>query len=300
MIGTAIVAEALSQNKKVTAIVRENSLRMNNLSSLKDNENVEIIECNINDYRYLNFNMKSDAFLHLAWQSTGASVRDDVYTHIDNVRYTLDAVQLAQRAGCAIFVCAGSQAEYGLVSTTLSGDTACDPESGYGIAKYAAGKMARLAASQLGMRYCHARILSTYGEGMDDNTLIAYLIKTLLAGEKPLLTKCEQMWDFMYVRDTARALLAIAENGIDGKTYPIGSGIAKPLREYVETIRDVVDPTMELGFGEKDYYPHQPMYLCADIGGLQADTGFKPLVSFEEGISKTAEWFKERFEEGKC
>jgi nucleoside-diphosphate-sugar epimerase len=152
--------------------------------------------------------------------------------------------------------------------------------------------MAHLAAAKHDMRYCHTRILSTYGEGMGEKALIVYLIKTLLTGEKPMLTKCEQLWDFMYSQDTAQAMLAIAEKGVDGKTYPIGSGAAKPLREYVEIIRDIINPSIELGFGEKEYYPHQPMYLCADISELRNDTGFKPSVNFEDGIRKTIEWVK--------
>ena len=41
---------------------------------------------------------------------------------------------------------------------------------------------------------------------------------------------------------------------------------------------------MSLGFGKKEYYPHQPMYLVADISELTADTGWKPQVSFVDGI----------------
>ncbi|MDR0221421.1 MAG: NAD(P)-dependent oxidoreductase [Lachnospiraceae bacterium] len=292
MIGAAIVAEALAQNKRVAAIVRPNSPNRQNLQNLVGHPNLEIIECGLEGYANLNLTVKHGAFLHMAWQSTDAASRDDVYLHLDNIKYTIDAVHAAHRAGCEVFVSAGSQAEYGLVTEKLGENTACKPESGYGIAKYAAGQMARIVASQLGMRSCHARILSTYGEGLSDNSIIIYLIKTLLAGEKPLLTKCGQIWDYMYVRDTARAFLAIAAGGENGKAYPLGSGIARPLREYVETIRDMIDPALELGFGEKEYYPHQPMYLCADIRELTADTGFKPTVGFAEGIGKTIAWVK--------
>jgi nucleoside-diphosphate-sugar epimerase len=295
MIGSAIVTEALSRGLYVTAISRANSERTGLHDNLSGKKNIEIIECDIKNYSKLMFNRKYDAFFHLAWQSTDAASRDDVYTHIDNIKYTIDAVHAAHRAGCGVFVFAGSQAEYGRVSEKLSGDTVCNPESGYGIAKYSAGKMANLAASQLGMRFCHARILSTYGEGMDDKTLIIYLVKTLLAGERPVLTKCEQIWDYMYVKDTATAMLAIAESGIDGKIYPLGSGYTKTLREYVEIIRDNIDSSIEPGFGEKEYYPHQPMYLCADISSLTGDTGFIPSVSFENGIKQTIDWVKNNF-----
>ena len=56
--------------------------------------------------------------------------------------------------------------------------------------------------------------------------------------------------------------------------------------------RDAVDPSIELGIGELDYYPNQVMHLEADISNLTEDTGFVPQYSFEEGIRETVEWVK--------
>jgi UDP-glucose 4-epimerase len=53
-------------------------------------------------------------------------------------------------------------------------------------------------------------------------------------------------------------------------------------------MRDIIAPDIALQFGKKEYYPHQPMYLCADISELTNDTGWKPEVSFDEGIKKIA------------
>ena len=293
MIGVAIVCEALSKGYEVCAIVRKNSSRMGNLSELTaKNVNIQVIECDIQDYNNLVFDSKYNAFIHTAWQGTDLNLRDNIYEQIDNITYTIDAVHAAKRAGCEVFISIGSQAECGRVQEKIRGDSACNPDSAYGIAKYAAGKAANLVAAQIGLRCCHARILSVYGKGMNDNTLIVYLVKKILAGDKPSLTRCEQLWDYIYDRDAARALLAIVEKGINGKTYPIGSGSAKPLNEFVKTIRNMIDSDVELGFGEKEYYPYQPLYLCADLDELYQDTGFKPIVSFEDGIRETIAWVK--------
>ena len=291
MIGSATVAEALKQDLEVAAVVRNDSPRSGNLAKLYGHPNLSIIECGIQNYGKLSFQNSYDTFIHMAWQNTAVAARDDVYSQIDNITYTMDAINLAHRAGCTVFVDTGSQAEYGLVAEALKPNTSCNPESGYGIAKYAAGKMALLRASQLGIRACHTRILSVYGEGMPESNLISYLIKTLLSGDRPSLTKCEQIWDYMYVRDSARALLSIAEKGVDQKIYPLGSGCAKTLREYVEIVRDCINPKLDIGFAEKPYYPHQPMFLCADITELKNDTGFELKYGFEEGIRKTIEWY---------
>jgi nucleoside-diphosphate-sugar epimerase len=100
------------------------------------------------------------------------------------------------------------------------------------------------------------------------------------------------MWDFLYAKDAGRAFYLLGESGIAGKTYCIGSGIARPLREYIEKIRDAVDPKASVGFGDVPYSPKQVMYLCADISELTADTGFTPEYTFEQGIRETVDWIK--------
>ena len=131
------------------------------------------------------------------------------------------------------------------------------------------------------------RILSVYGQNDGENTLISYLIRELKAGRSPELTKCEQTWDYLNCDDAARAFFAVAEKGVDGKAYPLGSGKGKPLSEYVSDIRDAVNPAIKLEFGKKPYYPHQPMCLVADIGELEKDTGWKAEVKFPSVINKS-------------
>jgi len=119
-----------------------------------------------------------------------------------------------------------------------------------------------------------------------------YVIDKLLKKEKPVLTKCEQMWDYLNCHDAARALYLLGGHGINREIYNIGGGAARPLREYVEILRDQIDKGLPLGIGEREYAPEQIMYLCADISTLARDTGFYPRISFENGILETINWCK--------
>ena len=69
-------------------------------------------------------------------------------------------------------------------------------------------------------------------------------------------------------------------------------GKTRTLREYIEAVRDIIDPSAQIGFGEIDYYPNQVMHLEGDITNLREDTGFEPEFSFEEGIRETIEAIK--------
>lgn len=283
MIGSTLVELALAEGHEVIAIVRPNSIRNKNLP---DSKNLKVIESDISDITQLLGVESCDMFFHLAWKNTSVEGRDDVHTQCDNIRDTLKAVDVAHSWGVSTFIGAGSQAEYGMIKTKLDGSIPTNPESGYGIAKYTSGKFAKLLCNQLGIKFCWARILSVYGEKDTDNTLVMYLIKSLIADEVPELTKCEQIWDYIYSEDAAAALFAIGKHGIDGKTYCIGSGDCRPLRDYVEDIRDSINPEASIRFGVREYYPHQVMMLCADITELTDDTGFVPKYSFREGISR--------------
>lgn len=61
------------------------------------------------------------------------------------------------------------------------------------------------------------------------------------------------MWDYLYSADAGYAMYLLGEKGVPGKTYCIGGGTARPLREYIEAIRDAAAPGAEIGFGEIPY-----------------------------------------------
>ena len=280
MIGSAIVREALKQDYDITCLIRKDSLRIKNIPL---NEFVHIIDCNITDYKTIKLNGNYDIFMHLAWDKTTVEGRDDVKCQLKNIEYTLDAVDLAKRCGCSVFIGAGSQAEYGIQTVPLTTELPVNPESGYGIAKYTAGKFAEMLCKKLGIRFNWMRILSVYGQNDGANTLISYVIRELHAGRSPELTKCEQIWDYLHCEDAASAFLAVAERGVDGKFYPLGSGQGRRLIDYVRDLQIQIAPNIPIKYGAKDYYPHQPMYLVADMSEFERDTGWKAQISFFDG-----------------
>lgn len=233
---------------------------------------------------------KCDVLYHFAWLGTFGNSRDDTYTQVENIKYTLDAVSLAAKTGCECFVSSGSQAEYGITEETLTEKTATDPVTGYGIAKYASGKLSRLYCEQLGIRHCWVRILSVFGQKGNPNSIIMSSLAKMLRGEKTSFTPCEQQWDFLHCDDAALALYLIGEKGVNGRVYPLGSGTTRPLKEYIYEMRDCIDENLEVGIGDLPYNKNQVMHLGADISQLTADTGFKPQLTFKEGIRRTADY----------
>ena len=283
MIGSTLVELAVHQGYEVVCIVRKNSQR---LDSIISSPLVHIIEADLSDLKTLDVPYRCDQFFHFGWDRTANANRDEVETQMQNVQYTLDAARLAKRCGCTVFVGAGSQAEYGPTASKLMVETPVHPESGYGIAKLSAGLFSRLLCQQLSIKFNWIRILSAYGPRDGAQTLITYLLKTVKEGKNPELTPCEQTWDYIYATDVAHAFFAVADKGKDGKIYPLGSGRGEKLREYVNIIIKAINPSVSPLFGVKPYYPHQPMFLVADISEIKGDTGWSPKISFDEGIQR--------------
>lgn len=288
-VGLALVNELLSHDIDVYTVIRPNSKRA---GRLPNSSNMHIVECNLNDLKSLpeKINVKCDTFFHLAWDFSRD--HDNVEKQYKNIGYNLDAVIAAKGLDCTTFVGAGSQAEYGPVNGVISPCTPTNPQMAYGMAKLAAGQMTRLLAQQLGIKHIWPRIISIYGPGDAESTMIISTIRKLLNGEKPSLTLGEQQWDFLYAKDCAKAMRLIAEKGKDGSVYCIGKGETLPLRIYIEEIRNQINPDMPLGLGEIPYSKNQVMKLDIDISALVEDTGFKPAYSFKDGIKETIDWCK--------
>lgn len=297
MLGVALTEKLLNEGYQVVAVVRPGSKRVANIPKSSD---VTVVELDLCDILTLPDALKvvgidsCNMFFHFAWDGTFGNARNDMNVQTANIRASVDAVKAAKALGCEVFLGAGSQAEYGRVKdgTKLSSDTPANPENGYGAGKLCAGIMTRIEATNLGMKHIWVRILSTFGPFDGAHTMVMSGIGKMLNGEVASYTKGEQMWDYLYCKDAANAFYLAALKGVHGSIYPIGSGIVRPLSEYICAIRDAINPDLDIGFGEVDYYPGQVMFLCADISKLTADTGFKPQYTFEKAIAETVEWYK--------
>lgn len=295
MIGYSLVEYLLQNNVKVTAILRPNSLKRD---IMPQHPLLTVHECSLS--RLYTFKVASDfsadVFFHLGWEGTNAQSRNDLFLQTDNIKYTLYAVDLARKMRCKTFVYAGSQAQYGRVEGVLTNSTPSNPETAYGMAKLCAESMSRNRCKELGIKHSSVRILSVYGPYDGENTMIASTIRKLFSNEPTMFTACEQEWDYLYVKDAARAFYLVAEKAADGSVYRLGSGNCRKLSYYIETIRDIINPAAKLGIGKLPYSDSQVMMLGADISDLKNDVGFEPEYSFQDGIWETIDWCRKQMD----
>jgi nucleoside-diphosphate-sugar epimerase len=284
MLGIALIKQCIANNVRVIALVRQGTQR---LDRLPDSKLITVIYCDLENLGNVIIDEKQiDVFYHIGWAFTDKTGRMSPDLQELNIRYTLDAVHLAKKLGCKRFIGTGSQAEYGRVNSVIKPDTPVNPDISYGIAKYAAGKLSRFECEILGIEHIWVRVFSVYGINDNNGTLLNSFISKVKQNKPMALTKCEQIWDYLYEDDAGNALFLLGSKGISGKVYCLGSGKGKPLIEYLEIIKKVLNPGYNLVVGELPYGSMQVMHLCADISELSNDTGWKPVISFEEGIRK--------------
>ena len=290
-LGVMLVRECIRNNIGVLAIIRPGS---SNTKNIPVHKLVKIEECEITDIDKMAGRIKGkfDVCFHLAWTHTGDKGRNDPFLQEENILATLKTAKLSKAMGCKVFIGAGSQAEYGPLNKKVNELSEERPDTLYGIAKLAAGRLVMEYCRQNDMRCNWVRIFAVYGPYENDYIFTSYIIRTLLAGNGPDLTPCEQIWDYLYTEDAVCALLLIAEKAKNSGIYCLGSGAAKKMKEYASVIRDKIAPDMALGIGKKPYGKGQIMHMEADISKLQAETGYVPRYTFKEGITKTIEWYR--------
>lgn len=294
-IGHALVDELLERGYHCYLLCRPDSPRN---ASIKKDDRIHIVIADLSELHTdrVREELPSSctAFFHLGWISPFGPERNNMVVQTKNIEYTIDAVHLARDLGCKVFVGAGSQAEYGRVEGDLSDKTPTFPENGYGMAKLCAGAMSRVECEKYGIKHIWGRILSVYGPYDANYTLISTAIIKLLRNEETAFTEGEQLWDYLYSKDAAWIFAELAlGNGQDGGVYCLGSGTQRRLKDYLNVIKDMIDPEAEMGLGKLPYNDKQVMFLRADTENLEKHIGFKPRYSFEEGIAETIAWMKE-------
>ena len=226
-----------------------------------------------------------DTVFHLGWSGVGNSHRNQLSQLTDNINVSVALTQLSVECGVQQFVGAGSQAEYGPVNSIIDEHVLPRPTTLYGAAKLSVGILTERIAAIGGMKHAWLRIFSTYGPKDNPQWMLPSLISCLHRGERPALTRGEQLWDFLHVEDAARAFVAAAESHTNG-VFNLGSGEANPLRKVIEMVRDLINPALPLGFGEVPYRPDQVMCLQADIMRITSETGWRPQTPLLEGLAK--------------
>lgn len=286
-IGLPLVKKASSLGWEVIAVVRVGNKQKDYIGSIP---NTKVIELNLENYDQLGEIVgKIDCAVLLTWNGTRGQTRLDEKLQESNYLYNMEAVKSLVTHGCGRIITAGSQAEYGIYNKVITEETECKPNTAYGKYKVKFFEEAQKYCKEKGVSLKEPRFFSLYGPGDYENTMIMSTIRDMLLNNPCSFTQAIQMWDFLYIDDAINAIILLCEKECADGVYNFGSGDCRPLKEYIEEQKRILNSNSELLFGKIPYGPAGMVSIHPSIEKLKNETGWVPSVRFCDGIKRIVE-----------
>lgn len=176
--------------------------------------------------------------------------------------------------------------------------TAYAPSSPYSASKASSDHLVRAWRRTYGFPTIVTNCSNNYGPFHFPEKLIPLVILNALAGKAlPVYGKGDQIRDWLYVEDHARALYTVVTQGVAGETYNIGGHNEKQNLDVVHTICDLLDEIVPKATSYREqitYVTDRPGHdrrYAIDADKISKELGWKPVETFESGIRKTVEWY---------
>ncbi len=319
-IGSAVVRQFI--NETDCSVVNVDKLtyagNLQSLASVADNpryrfEQVDI--CDAAEVARVFREHQPDAVMHLAAEShvdrsiTGPA--DFIETNIVGTYTLLEAARAywngldVERKAAFRFHHISTDEVYGSLGETgfFTEQTAYEPNSPYSASKAASDHLVRAWHHTYGFPVVTTNCSNNYGSYHFPEKLIPLVILNAVNGKSlPIYGKGDNIRDWLYVDDHARALRLVLERGKLGETYNIGGWNEKTNLEVVQSICSILDelhtpgaPHSQLITYVQDRPGHDRRYAI-DANKIARDLGWKPEETFESGLRKTVEWYLQNTE----
>jgi UDP-glucose 4-epimerase len=257
---------------------------------------IECVELSVADIEKLESSVsigEYDLFYHFAWLGSAGPLRMDEKVQIQNAQWTIDCLKVAKAIGCKRFICAGSITEFEAQAAIYTQESKPGMAYIYGVGKILAHEMCKPIANELGIELVWAYITNAYGVGEKSPRLINSTLSKIINGEKLEFTSGTQNYDFVYIDDVAYAFYLLGMKGKANKAYLIGSGHARPLKEFLLEITNAFSKNNPPMFGNVPFTGVNLPIETYSIDEIQKDCDYSPSVSFIEGTKRTMDWLKE-------
>jgi len=199
----------------------------------------------------------------------------------------------AEKIGCQRLILTGSMEE------PRPGQNDLASISPYSVSKLASSTYGRMFFSLYGLPVVILHLFMVYGPGQaDTKKLVPYVILSLLRNEIPKIGSGKREVDWVYVDDVVEGFIRSAQaEGLPGQTIDIGSGTLIPISQIVGKIVDLVNPRIKPDFGALPDRPYENS-RAADIQRTFELTGWTCRTGLEDGLRRTALWFRENMPKG--
>ena len=281
-----------------------------NLKGLDNNHNYEFIQADVCDFikieKIFEF-YDINSVIHLAAEShVDRSIEDPFTFARTNVMGTLSLLQAAKKywgtnIDNKLFYHISTDEVYGSLGSSgfFKETTKYDPHSPYSASKASSDHFVRAYNDTYDLPTLISNCSNNYGSFQHPEKLIPLFINNIINNKPlPIYGNGQNVRDWLYVEDHARAIDTIFHNGKIGETYNVGGFNEWKNIDLVNLLIKIVDDLLGREFGSsetlitfvKDRAGHDLRYAI-DATKIKNELGWEPSLQFEEGLKKTAEWY---------
>ena len=315
-IGSALIRHLVG-NQLAEVVNLDKLTYAGNLESLQSVEKSQLYHfeqadiCDPAAVKRLFDDFQPDTIMHLAAEShVDRSIDDPLCFVKTNVLGTANLLQCAleywrplpdERKAAFRFQHISTDEVYGSLGATgfFKETTPYDPKSPYSASKASSDHLVRAWGHTFNLPVLISNCSNNYGPFHFPEKLIPLVILNALDGKQlPIYGKGENVRDWLYVEDHAKALWLINEKGVPGETYNIGGHNERTNLEVVNTICDILDdlrPKQQGKYSDQIVFvtdrPGHDLRYAIDSDKLQKDLGWRPEENFDTGIRKTVQWY---------
>ncbi len=297
-IGSNIVDGLLARGETVRVIDNLSTGRLSNTAGFIDR--VKFLEADICDAAAVDEAVRGvDYVIHqAALASVPRSIADPTANNQVNVQGTLNLLEAAVTHNVKRMVYASSSSVYGDSEQLPKIETmAPNPKSPYAVAKLAAEYYCGVFSALHGLSTIALRYFNVFGPRQDPNSdysaVIPLFVRSLLEGNAPTIHgDGEQSRDFTFIDNVVSANMMACDANITGaRVYNIACGDRLTLNHLYDTLRNKLGIDLESVHGPDR--AGDVKHSMADITKISGEIGYKPTVSFEDGIDRTIKWYQE-------
>lgn len=283
---------------------------LENLEDIEAKENYSFIKGDICDAKSMDelFDKHQfDGVIHLAAEShVDRSISDPLAFVTTNVIGTVNLLNSAKRLWVdkmegKLFYHISTDEVYGSLGDEgfFLEDTSYDPQSPYSASKASSDHFVRAYANTYKLPIVVSNCSNNYGPNQFPEKLLPLCINNIKFNKPlPIYGKGENIRDWLYVVDHARAIDEIFHKGQKGETYNIGGFNEWKNIDIVKLLCDIMDRKLDRPTGTsqklityvKDRAGHDMRYAI-DANKIKNELGWEPSLQFEEGLEKTVDWY---------
>jgi nucleoside-diphosphate-sugar epimerase len=296
-VGSKLVEVLLKNNIEVLALGRK-SWEEVDPSRLSKNSKLTYLKIDMSESKFLPEKISeagwvpgSDCvFYNFAWWGVDKVSDFNLKAQMNNAIWAGDALAACSNLKCNRFIHVGTMEEpigRAYLDLDYKNDSEYNRHIVYALAKIASRNVIKVLAKKYNIDVIIATNSHVMGPNDGkDSFLQETLIKLKNKKEELIFSTGEQLFDVISVSDCAEAYFLIGKNGFPGSEYRIGSGEARPLKEYVEIMAEMYPSEKKLQFGKFAYNDISLKMQDFSIDLLSEHTGFKPRQTYKDIVKE--------------